>query len=35
MDQTRPRARLVLFSSLFYLPMILALWMIDSARGGM
>lgn len=35
MDQTRSRARLVLFSSLFYLPMILGLWMIDSARGGM
>jgi protoheme IX farnesyltransferase len=35
MEQTRPRARLVLFSSLFYLPMILGLWMIDSARGGM
>ena len=35
MDQSRSRARLVLFSSLFYLPMILALWMIDSARGGM
>jgi protoheme IX farnesyltransferase len=31
---SRPRARLVLFSSLFYLPIVLALWMLDATRAG-
>lgn len=33
-DQSHGRARMVLFSSLVYLPVMLALWMLDAARFG-
>lgn len=33
-DPNRPRARMVLFSSLIYLPMMLVLWTLDVFRGG-
>lgn len=34
MEPSRARAKLVLWSSLFHLPMMLCLWMVDVARGG-
>lgn len=33
-DPSRARARMVLWSSLIYLPMMLVLWMLDAGRGG-